>query len=296
MADSGKAPDTVRAGVYLATDEDRVLAKRVLGELDAGERFNGVLEAELEPAQVKSLDEAGLVVSPIDRPGGAPATVHRGWSPEDAEAIEELRERSRTVSISDDALVVGEGSTEEPDPRVHRPGGTTPEVAEALPEDAYNIELEGPITEKQRLDLDALGVDVAAFEPGFGYRTMLTRKQYAAVRELPFVAGVSRYRFSQAVTPELLDLATRDDADRGPELLSADEEAESEPRLFDCLLHREADLEQVEALIENTPGTEVVDRTNLRIRFRATADLPLIAALASLPAVRKLSPYEVPTL
>lgn len=294
---SAESSDKVRAAVYLASDVDRALAETVLGSLDPddGAQFNGVVEADLEPSQVKNLDEAGLVVSLVDHSVGA---EHREWNPEDAEVIEELRDRSRTVGFSDDgnALVVGKNPADDPDPHLHRLGGLTPEVDEALAEDAYNIELEGPITKEQRLELDALGVDVAAFEPGFGYRAMLTNDQYAAVRKLPFVAGVSLYRFSQTVTPELVDLATRDDAEQGPELLSSGEEAESEPQLFDCLLHREADLEKVKALIENTPGAEVVGQTNLRIRFKAAAELPLIAALASLPAMRKLSPYEVPTL
>jgi hypothetical protein len=192
-------------------------------------------------------------------------------------------------------LVVDKTRGKRPDRRLHRVGGLTPQVSQALPEDAYNIELEAPITEEQRLEFDGLGVDIAAFEPGFGYRTMLTKKQYAAVRELPYVAAVSRYRLSQAVTPELLELASDEESGESG-LLSADEEAASEPRLFDCLLHREEDGDEVARLIENTPHTEVVDRTNLRIRFKAAADLPLLAALALLPEVRQVTPYEPPTL
>ena len=42
--------------------------------------------------------------------------------------------------------------------------------------------------------------------------------------------------------------------------------------------------------------THVVETSNLRIRFEAPLSRPLLAALAALPVVRKLAPYEPPPL
>jgi hypothetical protein len=279
MGSSDEGSDRVRAAVYLARDEDRKTVKEVLGSLEPedGSCFSGVIEGELDRSQVAQLNEAGLVVeliaassAAVPEPPGGP--LHR-------------------VAASNDVL---ENLEEEAD--VVRAGGASPSAERALPVDAYNIDLSGPITREQRLELDALGVDVAAFEPGSGYRTLLTREQYAKVLALPYVVAVRRYQLAQAVTPELLDVVTEAEEGEGPKLSSSGEGSAAEAEVFDCLLHREADLTAVQKLIEAAPGTEVVAGTNLRIRFSAAPDLPLLATLAAQPEVRKLSVYEEPTL
>lgn len=283
MANSDQSSGSVRAAVYLATDQERKVAKDVLGSLEpeAGDSFSGVIEGELDPSQVQRLHDAGLVVELIapssaaapEPPGGAARRLA-----DSAEAIDDLRDQAN----------------------VTRAGGLVPSEEEALPLDAYNLDLSGPITREQRLELDALGVDIAAFEPGFGYRTLLSREQYAKVRALPYVAAVNRYRFSQTVTPGLLDAVAEAEAgegeDDGPGLLSSGEEGASATETFDCLLHREDDRKEVRKLIEAVPGTEILATTNLRIRFRTEPDAPLLATLAARPEVRQLSVYREPTL
>jgi hypothetical protein len=280
MANSDDGGETVRAAVYLGAAHERELAERVLGSLepDGGDAFSGVFEGSLEPEQVKRLHDAGLVVELIKPPG--------------AEVPEPLGGPVRQLADSAEVIDELKGHAE-----IERPGGLTPSEEEALPEDVYNVRLHGPITREQRLELDGIGVDLAAFEPRFGYRTFLTREQYAAVSKLPYVAEVTRYRFVQSVTPELLDTVTEEgEGGEGPELLSGGEEGAPEEQLFDCLLHREEDLAQVRELIEKTPQAEVVDSSNLRVRFSAGAHVPLLASLAAMPEVRKLSPYEAPTI
>lgn len=281
MAASDQGGDPLRAAVYLATDHEREVAKDVLGSLEPeeGSSFSGVIEGDFDPSQVQRLHDAGLVVELVE-PSSASAPEAPGGPvrklADSAEAIEDLREQAD----------------------VTRPGGLAPSAEEALPLDAYNLDLSAPITRAQRLELDTLGVDIAAFEPGFGYRTVLTREQYAKVRSLPYVAAVNRYRFSQAVTPELLDAVTEAEAGEGEgaDLLSSGEESAPATETFACLLHREDDRATVRKLIEEAPGTEIVATTNLRIRFRAQPDVPLLATLAARPEVRQLSVYKEPTL
>lgn len=296
MAKAAKATEPVRAAVYLATDEDKALAHKLLDkkELDAAEHFSGVIEGDLDPGRLRELDEAGLVVTPIDGAVHHPGR-QRKWIAENATEIEDLKDKGRSIALNEagDALVV-DTTPDDPDPRLHQGAVATPAPRDALDLDAYNITVDGPITREERLELDRLGVDIAALEPGFGYRTMLTRKQYGEVRKLDFVDGVTRYRFEQTVTPALLDFAEREEEDR-PSLLG-DSDAAPEPQVFDCILHREADLDKVVKLLDKTKGIEVTEQTNLRIRFQADPDPSLIAAVASLPEVRKVSPYKVPTL
>jgi hypothetical protein len=302
MTDSS---DPVRAAVYLDSEQARELAEQVLGPLEPNRQgsFSGVVEDELEPSQVKRLNDAGLVVELVEgteadvpEPSDGPTKKLM----ESAEAIDEIKQNSKTVSFSADEsrLVLGEAPVADHDPRLHQFGDydATPTEEQALHEDAYNIDIRGPITRKQRLELDGLGVDIAAFEPGVGYRAFLTREQYAAMLELPYVAGVSRYEFAQAITPELLESVAEENADEQPGLMSGEEQGASETQVFDCLVHREEDLEKILELIDNTPGTTIVDSSNLRVRFSADAQIPLIAALAALPEVRKIWPYEAPTL
>jgi hypothetical protein len=325
------ADELIRAAVYLDSQEARELAEEVLKPTATDEpaSFSGVREGWLEPGDVERLDDAGLVVEVLgtrtssaepragagaEDAGGIQFVVHAPaeagpeaipGSPtqalaDSADLIEDIKQQASTVSFAEDRsrLVFGIERAGEPDPQLHRyeDDDPTPSPEQAPGEDVYNIEIRGPITREQRLELYELGVDIAAFEPGLGYRAFLTREQYAAVRELPYVASVTRYAFEQAITPELLDAVREEGAESEPGLMSAGEEPESQPRVFDCLLHREADLAKIRALIDQSPGTTILGTSNLRVRFNADVHLPFIAALASLPEVRKLSTYQAPKL
>jgi hypothetical protein len=312
--------EPIRAAVYLDSEHARTLAEETLKPLgpDEGGHFSGVAEGWLEPSDVKRLDDAGLVVEVLgvgESAGEAAAAddsepqAEIPGSPaqmltENTDLIDEIKQQATAVSFADDGgrLVFGAEPAAQPDPRLHR--FAAPEAASAdkhaPEEDVYNIDIRGPITREQRLELDRRGVDIAAFEPNFGYRAFLTREQYEAVRKLPYVAGVTRYSFEQALAPELLDVVSEDtpeqSGDAQPELMSVGEEAESQPQVFDCLLHREQDLAKIRALIDRSPGTTILGTSNLRVRFSADVHLPFLAALAALPEVRKLSPYEAPKL
>jgi hypothetical protein len=287
--------------VYLDSKKSRELAEQALGSQQSTS-FSGVAEGLLTPAELERLNDAGLVVELLDAgepagegPGGPARTLD-----ESAGLIEEIKQQSRTVSFSEDQsrLVLGATPAPEHDPRIHHHADydATPAHEQALDADVYNIDIREPITREQRLQLDGLGVDIAAFEPNFGYRAYLTREQYAAVRELPYVAGITRYSFEQALTPELLKVLSEPGTGEQPELMSGEEQAQSQPQIFDCLVHREEDLAKVRALIDQSPDTTILGTSNLRVRFSADVHLPFISALAALPEVRKLSPYEAPTL
>lgn len=305
-------PQAVRVAVYIDSPEARKLAEEVLEPLEHRqlERFSGVAEGWLAPAEASRLSEAGLVVELVqEREPGLPTPSEVSpvsGDPADAlstnaELVEELKQQSSKVRFSEDEghLEVGAAPAEH-DPRLHR-FAAEPSPEQALPEDVFNIDIPVPIARAQRLELDALGVDIAAFEPGIGYRAFLTPEQQEAVRKLPYVAGLTRYSFEHVLTPELLEVVSEesgppDGADEEPSLMSADEQGEARPQVFDCLLHREEDLSRILALIDRSPETTIIENSNLRVRFSAEVDVPFLSALAALPEVRKLAPYEAPTL
>jgi hypothetical protein len=284
------AADLLRVAVYFDSDEAGEQAKQALERTDA--EYSGVVEGQIAREQLAALSDAGIVVQALE----APLEAEYGRPTRD---IEDFKEEAELVSFAEDdrALVSGVEPAASRDPRLHRyfDSDSTPTPGEAAPEDVYYIKLPGPITQAQRLELDGLGVNIAAFVPGHGYRAFLAREQYQRVLELPYVTGCERYDFGHVVTPELLETIEEVEADDGASLL-ADSPEPAEPLVFDCLVHREEDLVEIRELIDNSSGTTIVGNSNLRVRFEAEPKLPFLAALAALPEVRKLSTFEEPTL
>jgi hypothetical protein len=265
------AAEAVRAAVFFEDEEERKLAEEALAARP-GEAvvFNGVVEGWATPADLEGLSRRGLVVEALGE--------HAAPPPVDA------------------AAASGEPPAE-PAPQLLADFKEQADLAEPpapLAEEVYHLDLRGPITQEQRLELDSFGVDITAFEPPDRYRTFLTPEQLEKVKELPYVAEVNRYRFEETVTPELLDAVSRAPEGGGASLLA--DPGAPDVRRFDALLHRSSDLKKICALIEDAQNTEVLDTSNLRVRFEAPAAAAFLAGLAALPEVRKLAPFEPPKL
>jgi hypothetical protein len=278
------ADEPLHVAVYYRDDDEHDAAVSAMHEsLPVGvEEFSGVVQGWVTPAELEKLVEHGLSVQLAD-----PRTVHDTSLLELVAApalMEELKRSTLNATFeADGGLAVTEHQAEY-DPRIHAYGeyDAAPDAHAGLEADVYFLRLVAPITEEQRLELfHQHGVDIGAFLPPDRYRTFLDGKQHAVVRRLPYVRDVVRYRFEDTIAPELVALL-------------ADAEAKGSSRTFDCVLHRERDLAAVRQTIESTGGADVVGASNLRIRFQAPVDVALLSALASLPAVRKLSPYEAP--
>lgn len=257
------AAEAVRAAVFFENDEQRKLAEEALSA-GPGEAtvFNGVVEGWGAPAKLEELSGRGMVVEPLgEEPAPSPA------ADQDAPAPKLLADFEQQADL------------EGPDA-----GG----------EAVYHIDLEGPITKEQRLELDALGVDIYMFEPPNRYRTFLTGEQLEKVRALAYVDEVTPYGFGESVTASLLDTVSK--AQEGGDTSLQSEEGADEVQTFDCLLHRGSDLKKVCALIDEDKGAKVIDTSNLRVRFQAPVHAPFLAGLAALPEVRKLAPFNPPKL
>jgi hypothetical protein len=252
----------VRVAVYVVDDDQRAAAEAALGDVTV---FANVVEGTVDEHALPGLADAGLVVERLPDPGPPPPPP---WAPDES-VVDLLAEEARYGPLptepGDEAADLASDD---------RPG-----------DDFFSIQMTGPITQDQRLELDALGVDIAAFEPPSSYRTYLTRDQHARVRALPYVTAIRPYPVEEKLSPELVDVVEEE---------AASPEAEPATRAFDCLLHRERDLPAVRDLIEGTGRASVVDTSNLRVRFTAPADLALLGQLACRPEIRKLAVYRPP--
>jgi hypothetical protein len=292
--------DEFRAAVFFTNEDERRQAKEALAQVQPETvlPFSGVVEGWLTPTLADELLEQGLVVQAIETP---PLPISEQPADTDlTRAIEDLKQETQYVALQDDlgALEVHDSPVGKLDPRIHPLGEYDADVPpdERLPSDVYLIALSGPITEEQRLRFDSFGVDIGAFVPPNLYRTFLTREQYQRVIELPYVKSVARVPFEEVITPELVELlAKQPPATEEPEpSLFSDQET---PRqTFEAVLYREGDREDLARLLEQTAGTDVIESSNLRIRFEAPLSRPLLAAIAAIPVVRKLAPYEPPPL
>jgi hypothetical protein len=291
------ADDQVRAAVFFSNDDERRQAEEAFRRAppESVEAYSGVIEGWLTPAHVEELIDAGFAVDVIEPETHVAPPPRRLDIP--ADVAEGLKAATRYARMEGDsnALVIDETETEAIDRRIHVSVDYDPSPApeDALPSDVYYLSLTGPITREQRLEFDSFGVDIGAFVPPNRYRTFLTPDQYKRVQELPYVTHVVRRPFEDTLTPELIAVASETPG-AGPALMAAGED--SSLRTFDLLLHRERDLPEIRHLIEETEGTRVIAESNLRIRFEGPVNRPLLAALAALPQVRKLSVYEPPRI
>lgn len=285
--------DEFRAAVFFTNPDEHRQAHDALAQVQPDDvtAFSGVLEGWLTPTLADGLLEDGLVVQAIETPKLPTSEQPAGEYP--PSAIEDLKEETQYVALGPGGLEVHDTPVEELDPRIHPLGEYDADTApdERLQSDVYFIALKGPITEAQRIELfESFGVDIGAFVPPNLYRTFLTREQYERVHELPYVDDVTRVPFEEVITPELVEVLSEEQ----PPSLLADEEP---PRkTFEALLYRERDRAGLARLLEQTEDTHVVETSNLRIRFEAPLSRPLLAAIAALPVVRKLAPYEPPPL
>jgi hypothetical protein len=267
MTDHQPDEPMYRVSAYFQTPDEQALVESILGQ---DQTFASVVEGTATSAELDRLGAAGVVVEVLPTPpiDESPSTVYAD------ETVAEP-EGEQTVGLLEDHV----GSLQWPDPG---------------PQHAYWVQLAGPITQEQRLELDRMNVDLAAFEPPDRYRTILTSDQVEQVRGLSYVRSVAPYRLSEKVTKELVNLVGAERDDRPA--LAGDEDNREQLQVFDVLLHRERDLPEIQGLIDGSPKTTILGTSNLRIRFGAPVDLPLLGTLAGRVEVRRLDVFKAPRI
>ncbi|HEX2195937.1 MAG TPA: S8 family serine peptidase [Actinomycetota bacterium] len=304
------AGEPVQVEVFYDDAEELEKAKAALTAVRPDVRiYKGVIEGWADDRALAALAEASLLVSPLLHPSAAPAPeaveANAAGAPpprHDTEELLRLKQHSRYVTRTDEGLriLAQEVASDAVDQTVNDPGHRDLEPApEDAPDNAvYHIHLRAPMTEAQCQEIEGLGISLAAFEPPMSYRTFLTRDQYATVRSLPYVSAVKRFRLEETVTRALLDALPLDAEPSGGDtmLLSGGPEETLERETFDVVLHRIADREKVEGEIRMLEGAELLESSHLYIRFSVPKDPRILAALAKLPEIRRISVYSPPEL
>jgi serine protease AprX len=162
----------------------------------------------------------------------------------------------------------------------------TDEDARAVPDlgppadvDVYVLRLDGPLLDGWREQLEALSVELLEHLQGGRFSARIPIASVPAVDQLRFVLDLRRY-------------ASADTA--APPVLSARVGARGEPETFELMVHRQADLGQVRAWMEER-RLEVAGASRRTIRFRAAPGAPELAELARLPEVAVLDEFVPPT-
>jgi serine protease AprX len=313
--------------IYYSNDDERERSKELLENIQSDElvEYDGVWEGTADITAVEHLAKSGLLVY---FPEGVPRDeaelsalesssqlypVSLPADKVDVEALRAFRARAAYVDVPDDAVPGGDEAKLKAvfgmprlliirsEPRtefnplldgidtdgLEQAPRKLPEQDELLPQDVYRIRFAGKVQQRWRDQMTKENIHVCQYEQPDLCDVFLTPEQLAAVREMPFVREVKRYGLMQTVTPKLLQLVRDQLASERPTLAV---------RLFDVALHRAEDLDHLRSLIESTKGVAVRDAAPAFIRIEVDANSPLLSALANLPHVRSISPYEPPSL
>jgi subtilisin family serine protease len=149
----------------------------------------------------------------------------------------------------------------------------------------YNVTVREPLRASDRTALEAIGSGVASYEPPNVFRMFLLPDELARVQALDFVTGATPYTLEETVTPDLMDMVP-----------TAGTRAPGEEETFDVLLHRGRDHDRVVAAVEAAGGRVVDGEARHMIRIAIPMDVAALGALAQLPQVRRITPFQAPSL
>lgn len=267
---------------------------------------NGIVEGAADRATIDDLVRKGVSVEILPPPGGTvaaePAPPPFGDPAINAAASAAQMARVTRVLAKAFPETVAAASAEpelafmsrEARPRLIEPE-TRAKRTSAPPrdEDVYYVDLKAPLSGDQRRALVGTGGQIVGFKPPARYRMFLTSAQVAAVRELPFVAKVSRYSAWDTVRPGLVDsLEASEQSSDSPGFFAA----APEKQVFDMVLHRRRDLDRMVDVVKAVEGSEILDAGARVIRFSAPVDSASLVTLCEWPEVRSLDKYEMPRL
>jgi serine protease AprX len=317
--------------LFFSGEDEEKRVDQLLDQVGASDtrRFDGMVEAAIPPESVPAILESGIVASFPAGTGETGAAVPAGMAsadpetreipPADREVIDRFAKRSRKLKRTGKGrglgLVVLKGLRRTLDPMIDGVGrvvlrgvdlgvpigdgletvisaAETALSAELLPRDVYLVTLSRPLAGERLGQIHGLGAAVIGTEAPNVYRMEIDAVRLDEVRRLPFVTSIRRYGLEDTITPSFVKVLHRLDqaGQSGEEGL----ESAIEAPLFDVILHRPDDVGAVAALVESA-GAKVVERSRSALRIQVAPEAPVLAAVANLPSVRRLSPYLPPS-
>lgn len=257
-----------RVVAHAMHEQEIASANAILVHPQATEAF---VVGEADEGQIQQLQDKGLIVeklSPVDGGGfrGAAETPGQGT----------LISPGRHRSINFAAPRATQKSLEKAEAALDL---TRPNV--------FLIQLNGPLLSGNRSKLDALGVKlIESFRNGY-FSALLSPAQVGQVSALDFVAGVQLYDVNQSIAG----------ASGGPgplESVGAAKSADAKA-IYDVLLHREEDLNEVLGWLKNR-GVSIIGNGRAKIRIEAQQDAPVLTEILGHNAVRDCPAYVQPKL
>ena len=188
----------------------------------------------------------------------------------------------------------------EPDPQLdgfnyERLGSSTHvllENDELLPYDAYLVRLAGALTAQRRGTLANLNVELKNRRPLDTYTALLNGDQLSNLKALDFVQAVKRYSLADTLTTSFQErLAAAAQTVDGKVTFQ-----DQEPLTFEVTLHSESHLYKVTSLIQASTGEKILEASGCHFWFTVKLGSPVLSALANLPEIAQISPYEAPTI
>jgi serine protease AprX len=154
--------------------------------------------------------------------------------------------------------------------------------------DYYMIRLSGPILEKWRKQLEAIGTELLECVPDHGYKARLRRDQIASVKALSFVVSVTWIHptssAAQTTTRALPGIAPGQQSPAGLRMLT-----------FDIRLNLAADRNKVEDWLR-IKNVAIAGSSGRKIRIYSLENSSILGELGSLPEVDKIAEYVTPQL
>jgi serine protease AprX len=275
-------PNPIPVELLFADPDEEHRVKDLLDRVGATdiERFDYMVEAQVPAESVPYILESGLVANFPAGIEGLEAADPAGLAGEAAAA---------------EALSPDERSALERFVRAPTGGGeeafvAAPEVTAPLARDVYLVTLRRSLTGPRRQALNDLGVEVLGATGPNAFRMEIGTDQLPALRELPFVRAVRHYGIEQTVSRRFMEAFRRFEVER-----EGGEESAVEQPLFDVFLHRADAMNEVVALLESG-GATVVEHSKSALRVRVSPGAAVLAEVAALPSVRRLTPYQPPSL
>jgi serine protease AprX len=210
----------------------------------------------------------------------------------DEAKIAALRKKGLIVQVLEDVPepeTPGMDKEAAPGVRVHRrqhepsSKAAEPTVDETGPA-FYLIQLQGPLLEQWRKELDALKVRLLEYVPHNHYTARLTPRQLTGVQALTFVAAVRLYGSEDTGPASAKGIEEPPPADTGARMLT-----------YDLRLHRARDLAKVRAWLEGQ-SVSIAGAAGRKIRLYLLEGSPLIDEVAGLPEVAAMELYVRPRL
>jgi serine protease AprX len=263
--------------VQCLSEEDQAAADKVLKKRGPVTRSGMYVYGAGEDADVKALEDQGLVVEEI------PSQPDLSW----------LEPGKQDEGAADELLALSEEEPADPSPIQEAAAGA---------ENFYMIQLKGPIRDDWKARLEALGVELGSYVPEYAYKAKLTDDQKTQVEDLSFVVRVVIY--SAVHTLRRLNAVQKIREETGVKRPRRGDGGHvfgmAPPPLvkvtYEVRCHEPENIPVVAAALEKDPRAENLVIGKRRVRFDSVEDSPLIAELAKMPQVSSVDLFQLPEL